>query len=39
MEAGLSVVEMAVVSGPGLVGHFEYYYLLFILPEMVCTAF
>ncbi len=39
MEAGSSAVEMAVVSVLGLVGHFVYYCLLFLLLEMVCTAF
>ncbi len=34
-----SAVEMAVVSVLGLVGHFVYYCLLFLLLEMVCTAF
>ncbi len=39
MEAGSSAAEMAVVSVLGLVGHFVYYCLLFLLLEMVCTAF
>ena len=39
VEAGSSAVEMAVVSVLGLVGHFVYYCLLFLLLEMVCTAF
>jgi hypothetical protein len=38
VEAGLSAVERAVVSVLGLVGHFVYYCLLFLLLEMVCTA-
>ena len=38
-QAGPPAVGMAVVSDLGLVGHFEYYYLLFLLPEMACTAF
>ena len=38
-EAGSFAVGVAVVSDLGLVGHFEYYYLLFLLLEMVCTAF
>ncbi len=38
MEAGLFAVERAVVFVLGLVGHFVYYCLLFLLLEMVCTV-
>ncbi len=38
VETELSAVGVAVVSGLGLVGHFECYCLLFLLLEMVCTA-
>jgi hypothetical protein len=38
VEAGSSAVGMAVVAGPDEVGHSEYYYLLFLLLEMACTA-
>ncbi len=38
VEAGLFAVERAVVSVLGLVGHFVYYCLLFLLLEMVCTV-
>ena len=39
MGAGSSVVEGAVVSVLDLVDHFVYYCLLFLLLELVCTAF
>ena len=38
VEAGPSAVGMAVVPVPGLVGHFVYCCLLFLLLEMACTA-
>ncbi len=38
IEAGPSVVVLAVVPVPDLVGHSEYYYLLFLLLLKVCTA-
>ena len=39
MEAGLFAAELFVVLPLGLVGHFVCCCLLFLLLEMVCTAF
>ncbi len=39
VEAGPFVVGLVVVPGPDEVGHFECYYLLFLLLAMACTAF
>ncbi len=39
VESELFVAGLVAVSVLGLVGHFVYYYPLFLLLEMVCTAF
>ncbi len=39
VEAGPFVVGLVVVPGLDEVGHFECYYLLFLLLVMACTAF